>query len=72
MLMNPKNGEAVSWSEEQKRFYKAFPHAHLEFTPDSLYAQNIVSVVLARTHLRGEWITNHGILSKLEKPAPLA
>jgi len=50
--MNPKNGEAVSWSEEQKRFYKAFPHAHLEFTPDSLYAQNIVSVVLARTGLR--------------------
>jgi len=43
MLMNPKNGEAVSWSEEQKRFYKAFPPAHLEFTPDSLYAQNIVS-----------------------------
>ncbi|MFB3061781.1 MAG: hypothetical protein ACE10C_10475 [Candidatus Binatia bacterium] len=41
--MNPKNGEAVSWSEEQKRFYKAFPPAHLEFTPDSLYAQNIVS-----------------------------
>jgi len=49
--MNPKNGEAVSWSEEQKRFYKAFPPAHLEFTPDSLYAQNIVSVVLARTGL---------------------
>ena len=49
--MQQNSGEGGSWAEEQKRFYKAFPHAHLDYNPDSLYAQNIVNEVLARTEM---------------------
>lgn len=49
--MNLGNNELPSWLEQQKEFYRAFPHAHLQFNPKSLYAQNIVGEVLARIRL---------------------
>lgn len=40
-----------SWAEQQKQFYRAFPHAHLQFNPESIYAKNIVDKVLDLTGL---------------------
>lgn len=46
------DSEPASWAEQQKEFYRALPHAHLQFNPESVYAKNIVNEVLARTGLR--------------------
>lgn len=49
--MNLRNSQPSSWAEQQKQFYRASPHAHLQFNPESFYAQNIVNEVLELTGL---------------------
>jgi 2-polyprenyl-3-methyl-5-hydroxy-6-metoxy-1,4-benzoquinol methylase len=39
-------GEPSSWIKRQKEYYQAFPHAHLQFHPESVYAENIADEVL--------------------------
>ena len=45
------NSEPSSWIKQQKEYYQALPHAHLQFHPESVYAENIVDEVLKHTGL---------------------
>jgi 2-polyprenyl-3-methyl-5-hydroxy-6-metoxy-1,4-benzoquinol methylase len=40
-----------SWIKRQQDYYQAFPHAHLQFHPASVYAANIVDEVLKQAGL---------------------
>lgn len=46
MILRQNSAKAASWGENQKEFYREYPHAHLKFNPASTYAQNIVGQVL--------------------------
>jgi 2-polyprenyl-3-methyl-5-hydroxy-6-metoxy-1,4-benzoquinol methylase len=48
------NNEPSSWVKRQQEYYQAFPHAHLQFHPKSLYARNIVDEVLKRSGLNAD------------------
>ncbi|HEV8344404.1 MAG TPA: class I SAM-dependent methyltransferase [Candidatus Binatia bacterium] len=45
------NDEPSSWIKQQKEYYQTFPHAHLQFHPESVYAENIADEVLKHTGL---------------------
>jgi 2-polyprenyl-3-methyl-5-hydroxy-6-metoxy-1,4-benzoquinol methylase len=44
-------GEPSSWIKRQKEYYRAFQHAHLQFDPESVYAENIADEVLKHAGL---------------------
>lgn len=48
------NDERSSWINQQKEYYRAFPHAHLQFRPESVYAENLVDQVLKHTGLTAD------------------
>lgn len=49
--MSLRDRELSSWAERQKEFYRVFPHAHLQFNPESIYAQNIVNELFKHANL---------------------